>query len=171
MSEHGTYSKYQADCRCDECRAAAAAYQRKKVAQRKNSPKPDHIHGTTNGYSNYGCRCSDCRRAWAAELKRRKAVRIAGPVPEHVHGTVGGFDNYKCRCEACREAKREYERDYYARKQSREARGLPSRSEVCRNGHRLEGEHLYVRRDGRKMCRTCGRERHRQWRAARQATA
>ena len=30
----------------------------------------------------------------------------------------------------------------------------------CHNGHELQGENLYVMRDGRRQCRACYRERY-----------
>ncbi len=159
MKPHGTISAYQRGCRCRPCKDAVAAYQRAWVAQRKTEEKPAHIHGTTNGYVNYRCRCVACRAAQAASIKQQKTLRRSRTAPAHVHGTYNGYSNYACRCAACLVAHREYARDYRRRKLSATARGVVSRSEVCKNGHRLEGEHLYVRPDGRKMCRTCQRAR------------
>lgn len=62
---HGTYNGYSNyDCRCDECRAANAAYQRRADARRAATglPEGDPRHGE-NGYTNYGCRCSTCTEA------------------------------------------------------------------------------------------------------------
>ena len=40
-------------------------------------------------------------------------------VKEIPHGTRGGYTNHKCRCNACREAKREYDKAYYAANRDR----------------------------------------------------
>jgi uncharacterized C2H2 Zn-finger protein len=31
--------------------------------RRINGPKPVHVHGTWNGYNNWGCRCDKCLEA------------------------------------------------------------------------------------------------------------
>ena len=36
----------------------------------------------------------------------------------------------------------------------------------CINGHKLEGDNVYVRPSGGKLCRTCRRETQRAWREA-----
>lgn len=38
--------------------------------------------------------------------------------------------------------------------------------DVCINGHKLEGDNVYVRPSGGKLCRTCKRETQRTWREA-----
>jgi hypothetical protein len=161
---HGKYSTYtRGGCRCDECRAAAAAYQRRRVEQRRNDEKPQHVHGTENGYVNYACRCDECREAWAAIVREQRARRAKQEIPSHVHGTPNGYSNYRCRCDACMAADREQKREIYNRLHSAEARGVPPRGTVCGKGHDLtEGSpHLYRRRAGRKMCRTCAADRQR----------
>lgn len=40
-----------------------AKYQAEKRALRKARKKPAQIHGTLNGYVNYGCRCGPCGEA------------------------------------------------------------------------------------------------------------
>jgi len=62
MRTHGTESCYVHGCRLDECRKAAnAATMRRR--KRRQTDIPDAVHGTNNGYKNYGCRCGDCREA------------------------------------------------------------------------------------------------------------
>lgn len=71
VTPHGTETKYRRGCRCDECRAGNAV-RRRKEAERRASWSiaiPSHVHGTTNGYSNYDCRCDQCRAA-STEAKR-----------------------------------------------------------------------------------------------------
>lgn len=60
---HGTKSSYNAGCRCDDCRianrASIVAWQQAIRAK----PVPGHVHGSLNGYTNYGCRCEPCADA------------------------------------------------------------------------------------------------------------
>lgn len=55
-SEHGTPSRYQAGCSCDECRRA----NREAHAKLKGRTPPSHGY---SGYTNYACRCLVCRNA------------------------------------------------------------------------------------------------------------
>lgn len=87
--EHGTTTGYNTHgCRCDQCRAANAAYSR-SLAARKRAGEPVRecsrapiTHGTTRGY-NRGCRCDDCRAArrryiaeWKLRTGRSKTSRL-----------------------------------------------------------------------------------------------
>lgn len=47
-------------CRCDECAFAYQALGATPRERRRNGPTPPRVHGTWNGYSNYGCRCEAC---------------------------------------------------------------------------------------------------------------
>ena len=68
---HGTLSAYlNHDCRCDPCKAANAANQRRYRAEKKKQEVPPEVHGTDNGYTNYGCREACCRAAHAAARRR-----------------------------------------------------------------------------------------------------
>lgn len=61
--QHGTRTAYsKGKCRCPECRAAAAKYQRDL---RKNGPKPkaEPGHGTVARYARLKCRCEPCTQA------------------------------------------------------------------------------------------------------------
>ena len=66
----GSSTGYNHGCRCPDCcqahRNRMARY-RRKIRSRF---VPARVHGTTNGYQNYGCRCVPCRAA-AAEAERR----------------------------------------------------------------------------------------------------
>lgn len=65
MAACGTHRGYCNGCRCDECKAATAAYQRERRAARKASIQGDESwHGTLSGYTNYQCRCAECSSAW-----------------------------------------------------------------------------------------------------------
>lgn len=78
-SKCGTWSAYTLGCRCDECRGAAAAYQRNlREVHRANITGDEGWHGTVGGYTNHKCRCTPCRdamnaygRAWG-ERNREK---------------------------------------------------------------------------------------------------
>lgn len=73
-SRHGHHNGYFVDgCRCDPCKAAAAAYTRKIRARRKGQCPPE-AHGTRHGYAHYGCRCDPCKQAnahYMAEFRKR----------------------------------------------------------------------------------------------------
>jgi len=56
-AEHGTRARYRRGCRCDSCRGANAAYDR-KLRARAGLPE----HGKRSTYT-AGCRCDPCRAA------------------------------------------------------------------------------------------------------------
>lgn len=60
---HGTDQGYQAGCRLACCRNAHAQYNAAKKAERIARGIPERVHGTRNGYVNYGCRCDACQIA------------------------------------------------------------------------------------------------------------
>ena len=55
---HGTRSKYNAGCRCDEC--TTANREAGRALRRRGGPPPSH---GLSGYVNYSCRCEICTRA------------------------------------------------------------------------------------------------------------
>lgn len=63
-AQHGTRSKYNTGCRCDECRRAL----REHMRSLQGKPAPSH---GLSGYDNYGCRCDVCREAKRAKNARR----------------------------------------------------------------------------------------------------
>lgn len=69
MTPHGTDSTYvNHGCRCEECKAAHAAYQRTAASSRKERLRANPalvVHGTTSTYTNWLCRCEPCRQAWS----------------------------------------------------------------------------------------------------------
>jgi hypothetical protein len=75
---HGTYSRYTNGCRCDQCRAAKAAYMKARrtealaTAQRNPFQVARGIkHGTWHGYDEHGCRCDPCvSKAYASKSRR-----------------------------------------------------------------------------------------------------
>ena len=85
--KHGTLSGYHNHkCRCDECRAAATEYERRRREAnkakgnppvKKKMPKGPVPHGTPNGYNAHKCRCDACKAA-AAEYARNWRAN-----PEH----------------------------------------------------------------------------------------
>ena len=83
MSTTHGYTAYSHGCRCGDCRAAKAAYQReRRAAAYLPGEIPAHVkHGTRSTYEEHGCRCGPCRasqvkrhhmgakfEAWAAEV-------------------------------------------------------------------------------------------------------
>ena len=114
--EHGTLTMYGCwGCRCEECRAASATYQRGRrqrlrddVAAVPREPG-EVVHGTTGGYGFRGCRCQECRAASAAykrAYRKARRQRVAWGLIEIAHGTRLGYDD-GCRCEECGRAQRE----------------------------------------------------------------
>lgn len=77
---------------------------------------PDHVHGTMNGYGNYGCRCGMCTAANSDHVAMQRHARFNAPTPDHVHGSDNGYTNYGCRCGGCREAHRAVNERYRARR-------------------------------------------------------
>ena len=76
---HGTVNGYvNLGCRCDECRAARAAYQQAQSVNRalRGLPASDPRHGKPTTYANWGCRCQACKQA-CAEYQRARPARRA----------------------------------------------------------------------------------------------
>jgi hypothetical protein len=86
MIEHG-FTRYGYGCRCEVCRAAKAAYMRKRRAaarERRVAAEaasgsryvaPGISHGLS-GYQDHGCRCFVCRLSNAdSSAQHRKRVR------------------------------------------------------------------------------------------------
>lgn len=66
-----------------ECAATRKREQREESRQRaQNKVIPDHVHGTSTGYTYYGCTCERCRK-WAREYMqdRRDAEKAAATPP------------------------------------------------------------------------------------------
>lgn len=75
IDHHGTESLYSKGCRCEECRAAAAANRR---LRRHEGRVFTHNRA---GYCN-GCRCDVCReaqRVYTAERRARMSCRVTTP--------------------------------------------------------------------------------------------
>lgn len=60
---HGSENGYSAGCREFCCKRAHAQYNAKKKAERIARGIPEAVHGTLNGYANYGCHCVKCQIA------------------------------------------------------------------------------------------------------------
>lgn len=60
---HGLERGYAAGCRKPCCREAHRIYSQHKKEERIARGVPDHVHGTRNGYNNYGCHCDKCQIA------------------------------------------------------------------------------------------------------------
>lgn len=78
--------RYSAGCRCELCRATAAARAKKyRKNRRRRREGSDFAHGTT-GYREWGCRCDVCTDAAQADRDvyrrshRRVIARNAGRV-------------------------------------------------------------------------------------------
>ena len=81
---HGTPSSYKY-CRCEECRAAKAAYAREyrercgRAGGGTRKKKKERLrHGTITGYNYYKCRCPECRKANAARQREYRKRRGQG---------------------------------------------------------------------------------------------
>jgi hypothetical protein len=73
---HGEQRGYSSSCRCDECRAAHAAYRRaRRTWLKQHAPAKQVPHGTIGGYHNYGCRCDECRQVAATYNREYNARR------------------------------------------------------------------------------------------------
>jgi hypothetical protein len=80
---HGTITAYRNHgCRCEECRATQAAYNRRNRATRLDTGSLSH--GTRSAYD-AGCRCDECRLARSIAYRvvttEYKAKKIQ---PEHL---------------------------------------------------------------------------------------
>jgi hypothetical protein len=70
-ARHGSLGMYgNHGCRCAECRAANAAYQRELMARYKREGGRGE-HGTSYRYDT-GCRCDACRRAHNEKSRKTK---------------------------------------------------------------------------------------------------
>lgn len=77
VAEHGTFLSYRRGCNCEQCRAAntATALTQKNIRKQKEMPK--ELHGTHNGYQNWGCHCEPCKAAGA--LQHQLATKLDVP--------------------------------------------------------------------------------------------
>lgn len=113
---HGTTSRYQGGCRCDDCRRAT------REAKRELKGKMPPSHGYS-GYVNYGCRCDICRAAhsdyeWQNPGRHRRwAAKVKGAEPPR-HGYSTAYKYYGCRCDECRAWAREDSRRRYLRQKA-----------------------------------------------------
>ncbi len=83
--KHGTGNAYNHGCKCRVCadyhqRRCAEARdarlaERKWVNGRLVATRPGLVHGTGNGYTNYGCRCDPCSAFNAERCAEWKAKR------------------------------------------------------------------------------------------------
>lgn len=110
---HGTRSKYNSGCHCDDCRKANnAAVKRdrlKRTAQvRAGEREPPH---GLSGYHNWGCRCEVCAQAHRVWMQSRRLYHQhwrdskRGTEPP-VHGRQSSYTVYGCRCAPCVDAMR-----------------------------------------------------------------
>ena len=75
--DHGSRSTYMHHgCRCNDCRAATAAYEfrrRARLAREVAGGLYDVEHGSHSTYVNYLCRCGPCTAASAEYHRKRRA--------------------------------------------------------------------------------------------------
>jgi hypothetical protein len=74
---HGRPDTYRNGCRCKKCRIANTRDCKKRHLRRVMDETPSRVHGTVNGYDNYGCRCELCIFAKVERnllLKNRRLV-------------------------------------------------------------------------------------------------
>jgi len=116
MTTHGTKSKYNMGCRCDDCRKAIADYNRELVERHSKLPKSKIPHGV-DGYANYRCRCRKCVKIYNAYVKMR--LSLPRTPEDYHHGTVHCYCYYKCRCEKCVAAKLAADREHYNKRKDR----------------------------------------------------
>ena len=115
--KHGN-GGYRRGCRCDDCRAAHAAYKLDlKERRRRTGRIPRTVkHGTKSTYLNWSCRCRACTAANAAYQAVWKAKAAAGNASTNLpHGNYQRYCNYGCRCRPCTDAWAAYHRDHAAR--------------------------------------------------------
>lgn len=67
-SEHDRRT-YRRGCRCEDCRAANAAYTKQLREGRQKQLSTTPIAHGADGYTNWGCRCEACRRAHAVQVR------------------------------------------------------------------------------------------------------
>ena len=113
--KHGTpYAYRRHGCRCEDCRAAQAAYAKERYEARKRGDvrrRPAaKDHGTRPMYAG-GCRCEQCRAAEAAYQRKRYLERNGG-VSRRRERQHGQRSTYRagCRCDECTAAQTAYNR-------------------------------------------------------------
>ncbi len=70
---HGSNGYTNLGCRCEICRSANSAHNKRRRAQRAELIASDPslaTHGRSNTYLNWGCRCPECRAANTAKRTR-----------------------------------------------------------------------------------------------------
>jgi hypothetical protein len=67
---HGTNRGYGAGCRLYCCVDAHTIYSTQKKIERVARGIPERVHGTRNGYTNYGCRCTRCQISMVGTKKK-----------------------------------------------------------------------------------------------------
>lgn len=76
---HGIVSTYRSGCKCDQCVAVGRKYdaERRKI-RLESKVKPERVHGTVGGSTNWGCTCERCLEA--VRVANRDAVALPMPV-------------------------------------------------------------------------------------------
>jgi hypothetical protein len=74
LAPHGTKRRYDQGCRgatgCPACKTAHRVYCADRRELRRQN-MPSYVHGTANGYKNYGCHCPECTAANTADCRPR----------------------------------------------------------------------------------------------------
>jgi hypothetical protein len=100
-NDHGA-RRYKRGCRCDICREANCARSLRERRARYEMGPPAHVHGTYNGYMEWGCRCRECKdanRDYHTAQTRKRSSGVLGPPPRH--GTITSYQSWGCRCDEC----------------------------------------------------------------------
>lgn len=72
---HGIRQGYSKGCRCTDCKAAWAAYNKERREARARGESQTAQHGTYGMYTNNGCRCQDCKHAaFGYQLQRNYGI-------------------------------------------------------------------------------------------------
>lgn len=141
--KHGTRNAYlKRACRCDECRAANAEYNRQWRDRRAGGVAPEANaslpHGRLATYNNCNCRCEPCSQAMR-EHKMERATQIRGTEPS-MHG-LDGYKRFGCRCAVCCAALDEALVKLRRYRAAVQARTLDV---AARNGHQWTGPELEI---------------------------
>lgn len=81
MSAHGTAARYNAGCRCPDCRGAYSKYHwarqweragRRRLVDGRLVATEAAVHGSANTYTNWMCRCEPCTTAQRERMRQYK---------------------------------------------------------------------------------------------------
>ena len=159
---HGTIDGYfNHCCRCGECLAAANAYQRKRLDDRRDAYFADKCcvrcgsrEKLHNHHRDPATKGENFNTVWGWSAKRREAelalcdVLCASCHSKHhnhermkpiVHGTLHAYSKRLCRCDECRAAWSTYQRAYQERRRAEGTRPSTPVEHGTRNGYTNHG--------------------------------